>query len=58
VVLDGLAHLCDVYATVVAVSASQSEKGTKLAQKFGQLLPFIAAFPQECIGQLASFGPT
>jgi hypothetical protein len=30
----------------------------KLAQKLGQLQPFIAAFPQECTGRLVSFGPT
>jgi hypothetical protein len=24
----------------------------------GQLQPFIAVFPQESVGQLASFGPT
>ena len=35
-----------------------SEKDTKLAQKLGQLEPFIAVFPQECMGQLAYFGPT
>ena len=35
-----------------------SEKDAKLAQKLGQLQPFIAAFPQECMGQLASFVPT
>ena len=35
-----------------------SEKATKLAQKLGQLQPFIAVFRQECMGQLASFGPT
>jgi hypothetical protein len=29
-----------------------------LAQKLGQLQPFIAAFPQECMSQPASFGPT
>jgi hypothetical protein len=28
-----------------------------LAQKLGQLQPFIAVFPQECAGQLAPFGP-
>ena len=28
------------------------------AQKLGQLQPFIAGFPQEHMGQLASFGPT
>ena len=31
---------------------------TKLAQKLGQLQPFIAAFSQECMGQLASSEPT
>jgi hypothetical protein len=35
-----------------------SEKDAKLAQKLGQLQPFIAVFPHECMGQLASFGPT
>jgi hypothetical protein len=35
-----------------------SEKGAELAQKSGQLQPFIAVFPQDCMGQLASFGPT
>jgi hypothetical protein len=29
-----------------------------LAQKLGQLQPFIAVFLQECMGQLAYFGPT
>ena len=28
---------------------TQDEKDAKLAQKLGQLQPFIAAFPQECI---------
>ena len=37
---------------------SGSEKATELAQNLGQLQPFLAAFPQECMGQLASFGPT
>ena len=37
---------------------AQSEKDAKLAQKLGQLQPFLAEFPQECAGQLASFGPT
>jgi hypothetical protein len=36
----------------------QSEEYAKLAQKLGQLQPFTAVFPQECMGQLASFGPT
>jgi hypothetical protein len=35
----------------------QSEEDTKLAQKLGQLQPIIALFPQECMGQLSSFGP-
>ena len=38
--------------------ANPSEKDTKLAQKLIQLQPFIAVFQQECMGQLASFGPT
>ena len=35
-----------------------SEKDAKLAQKLGQLQPFLAVFPQESMGQLAYFGPT
>ena len=35
-----------------------SEKDAELAQKLGQLQPVIAVFPQERVGQLASFGPT
>ena len=35
-----------------------SEKDAELAQKLGQLLPFLTVFLQECMGQLASFGPT
>jgi hypothetical protein len=34
-----------------------SEKDAKLAQKLGQLQPFTALFPRECMGQLASSGP-
>ena len=30
----------------------QSEKAAELAQKLGQLQPFLAVFPQECMGQL------
>jgi hypothetical protein len=30
----------------------------ELAQKLGQFQPFLAVPPQECKGQLASFGPT
>jgi hypothetical protein len=36
---------------------SSSEKATKLAQKLGQLKPFIAVFPQEYMGQLAYIWP-
>jgi hypothetical protein len=35
-----------------------SEKDARLAQKLGQLQPFLAVFPQECTGQLTYFGPT
>ena len=35
-----------------------SEKDVKLAQKLGQLQPFIAVFLQQSMGQLGSFGPT
>jgi hypothetical protein len=35
-----------------------SEKDAKLAQKLGQFQPCAAVFPQECMGQLASLGPT
>ena len=35
-----------------------SEKDAKLAQKSGQVQPFLAVLPPECVGQLASFGPT
>jgi hypothetical protein len=35
-----------------------SEKDAELTQKLGQRQPFIAVFPQKCVGQLASFGPT
>jgi hypothetical protein len=41
-----------------AGDGSRSEKDAGSAQKLGQLRPFIAVFPQECTGQLASFGPT
>jgi hypothetical protein len=38
--------------------APPGEKAAKLAQKLGQLQPFTAVFPQECMGQPSSFGPT
>ena len=43
---------------VVAAGDAASEKDAKLAQKLGQLQPFIAVFPHACMGQLASVGPT
>jgi hypothetical protein len=36
----------------------KGEKDAKLAQKLGQLQPFIAVFSRENMCQLASFGPT
>ena len=36
--------------------AGASEKDAELAQKLGQLQPFLAAVPPGCMGQLASFG--
>jgi hypothetical protein len=39
---------------VLALNASK--KDDQLAQKLGQLQPFIAVFRHECMGQLASFG--
>ena len=33
----------------------EREKDAKLAQKLGQLQPFVPAFPQECMGQLAVY---
>jgi hypothetical protein len=34
----------------VQADKSTSEKDARLAQKLGQLQPFIAVFPQECMG--------
>ena len=47
-----------VVATAEASERFTSGKDAKLAQKLGQLQPFQAVFPQECVGQHASFGPT
>jgi hypothetical protein len=38
--------------------STQSEKDAVSAQKSGQLQPFIAVISLECMGRLASFGPT
>ena len=46
--------LCgDAAARLMRCACSKND--TKLAQKLGELRPFIAVFPQECMGQLASF---
>jgi hypothetical protein len=41
-----------------AAHAPQSEKDRKLAHKLDQLQACMAVFRQECMGQLASSGPT
>ena len=41
-----------------AAAMQAGEKDAKLAQKLGQLQPLMAISPQECMGQLPSFGPT
>ena len=38
--------------------APSGEKDAMLAQKLGQLQPLTAVFLPECMGQLASSGPT
>ena len=43
---------CDLRTRTRAAGA------TKMVQKLGQIQPFIAVFPQECMGQLAYLGPT
>jgi hypothetical protein len=48
---------CNMALTSRFGMVAMSEKDAMLAQKLGQLQPFIAVFPQECMGQLASFGP-
>ena len=39
-------------------AAAGEKDGVSAQQKLGQLQPFLAVFPQECMGQLPSFGPT
>jgi hypothetical protein len=59
-------HICITYAVVLhykkagrhendGTARGQSEKDAKLAQKLGQLQPFTAVLPQECMGQTAIF---
>jgi hypothetical protein len=42
----------------LAADPPSGEKDAELAQKLGQRRPFIAVFPPECRGQLASSGLT
>jgi hypothetical protein len=51
-----LATLGDVERALM--QPGQVRIDAKSAQKLDQLQPFVAVFPQECAGQLASFGPT
>ena len=63
---DKCLHLENVVTYYVTVRAwngagryvDASEKYAKLAQKFGQLQPFLAVFPLQCMGQVAYFVPT
>ena len=43
---------------VAQVALTSSAKDAKLAQKLGQLQPFMAVSLLECTGQLAYFGTT
>ena len=63
VVVDLVKVLALVLHTGLAVAGDgnitlQVRLDAKLAQKLGQLQPYIAVFPHECMGQLAVFGPT
>jgi hypothetical protein len=58
--LGGAPIVCRVHRRVLCTSMTTlhpSAKDAKLAQKSGQLQPFLAVLPQECMDQLASFGP-
>jgi hypothetical protein len=48
----------DPEAAAADGATAVSEKDAKLAQKLGQLRPFVDVFPQECMGQLVYSGPT
>ena len=48
----------DAQNETLIASVQPGEKGATLAQKLGERQPFIAVFPPERTGQLASFGPT
>jgi hypothetical protein len=38
--------------------AAGEKDAAELAQKLGHLQPFVAEFPQSCVGKLGPFGPT
>jgi hypothetical protein len=46
------------YAAAAMGLGKVRKKDAKLAQKLGQLQPFLAVFLLECIGQPVYFGPT
>jgi hypothetical protein len=50
--------MADSPVASAARTLEKTEKDTELAQNLGRLQPFLAVLPQECIGQLASFGPS
>ena len=43
---------------VLALVVELTQQVKKTPRKLGQLQPYLAVFPQECVGQLGSFGPT
>ena len=42
----------------LAAHGGTGPRGDAQASKLGQLQPFVPVSPQECLGKLASFGPT
>ena len=58
VALSATSVLADGKWMPVHIATGSSKQDAKLAQKLGQLQPFIAVLPQECMDQLASFRPT
>ena len=49
-------QFCKWYIQGGVIISGACENGAKLAQKLGQPQPFLAAFPPECTGRLASSG--
>jgi hypothetical protein len=54
----GWGYLYIVELSGFAKPPAQVRKTLSWPRSWGQLQPFIAVFPQECVGQLASVGPT